>query len=338
MLPSAGADDQQFHPGQIESQSVRVEKAFSFPGLAPSRWTFRGIPINSRRSRLALSPLQPGAVNNTMNTKRTIKHTLITSALLLAGAVVAAEAPKLDTPKDKFSYAIGMNIGHSMKAQGVDVNLDVLASGLRDSFSGNPTVLSDEEARAAIMAYQQEARAKAEATAKDAAAKNRAAGAAFLAENAKKEGVLAGYNGLQYKILKKGKGEVPVENHQVTVNYRGTLIDGTEFDSSYKRGQPATFPVTGVIKGWTQALLRMPVGSKWQLFIPADLAYGDRSPSAQIPPGSTLIFEVELLSTKGPEPVVSDIIKVPSAEEMKKGAKIETIKAEDLEKMKSEQK
>jgi FKBP-type peptidyl-prolyl cis-trans isomerase FklB len=273
-----------------------------------------------------------------MNSNRFIQTTLITSSLLLATIAGAADAPKLETSKDKFSYAVGMNIGQAMKAQGADVNVDALASGLRAAVSGGKAAMSEEEARAAIMAYQQEQRAKSETAAKEMAARNRAAGTAFLAENAKKDGVVSSINGLQYKILKEGKGEVPAENHQVTVNYRGTLIDGTEFDSSYKRGEPTTFPVTGVIKGWTQALLMMPVGSKWQLFIPADLAYGDRQMGGAIPPGSTLVFEVELLATKGPEPIVSDIIKVPSAEEMKKGAKIETIKSEDVEKMKAGQK
>jgi len=182
--------------------------------------------------------------------------------------------------------------------------------------------------------------------AKEAAAKNREAGEAFLAANAKKDGVKSKEVTLpdgkkfsfQYKVLTEGKGEIPKENHTVTVNYRGTLIDGTEFDSSYKRNEPTSFGVTQVIKGWTEALLMMPVGSKWQLYIPADLAYGDQQKSAQILPGSTLIFDIELLSTKGPEPIVSDIIKVPSAEEMKNGAKIETIKAEDVEKLKAQQK
>jgi FKBP-type peptidyl-prolyl cis-trans isomerase FklB len=144
--------------------------------------------------------------------------------------------------------------------------------------------------------------------------------------------------GLIYQSLKDGTGASPAASDVVKVHYRGTLTNGTEFDSSYKRGEPASFGVTGVIKGWTEALLLMPVGSKWQLFIPADLAYGDQQRSEVITPGSTLIFEIELLATKGPEPIVSDIIKVPSAEEMKKGAKIETLKAEDVEKLKAEQK
>jgi FKBP-type peptidyl-prolyl cis-trans isomerase FklB len=281
-----------------------------------------------------------------MNKNRLIQTTLIASALLGAGLLRAEDATKLETTKDKVSYAIGMNVGRNLKAQGFEVDPAIISQALSTALNGGTPALSEEDARAAIMGYQQELRAKQQEKAKEAGNKNRETGTAFLAANAKKDGVkikeITLPDGkkaeLQYKILTEGKGEIPKENHQVSVNYRGTLIDGTEFDSSYKRGEPASFGVTGVIKGWTEALLMMPVGSKWQLYIPADLAYGDRQMGAQITPGSTLIFDIELLSTKGPEPIVSDIIKVPSAEEMKKGAKIETIKAEDVEKLKAQQK
>jgi FKBP-type peptidyl-prolyl cis-trans isomerase len=281
-----------------------------------------------------------------MNTNRLIQTTLLASSVLWAGALRAEDTPKLESAKDKLSYAIGMNIGHNLKAQSFEVDIAVIATGLRDAYSGTNTQLTEEEARGAIMAYQQEIHTKQMEKAKEAATKNREAGAAFLAENAKKDGVKVTEVtlpdkrtfDLQYRILTEGTGEIPKANHTVTVKYRGTLIDGTEFDASEKHGGTSSFPVTGVIPGWTAALEMMPVGSKWQLFIPADLAYGDQQRGPQIQPGSTLIFEMELLSTKGPEPIVSDIIKVPSAEEMKKGAKIETIKAEDVEKMKAEQK
>lgn len=279
-----------------------------------------------------------------MTMNRLIQTTLITASLLGTGLLHAEDAPKLESTKDKISYAIGMNIGRNLKNQGVEVNDSAFAAGARDAFAGKTSPLSEEETQQLLTTYQQELRGKQEKLraeqmekAREAAAKNRETGAAFLAENAKKPGVKTTPSGLQYKIITEGKGEVPKENHQVSVNYRGTLIDGTEFDSSYKRGEPATFGVTGVIKGWTEALLMMPVGSKWQLYVPADLAYGDRPMGSTITPGSTLVFEIELLSTKGPEPIVSDIIKVPSAEEMKKGAKIETIKAEDVEKLKQQQ-
>ena len=272
-----------------------------------------------------------------MNTNRLIQTTLLASSLLWTGVIRAEDALKLETTKDKVSYSIGMNIGTQLKAAGFEVDAGIIASGLRDALAGNQPALSEEEARTVMQSYQQEIRAKQMEKAKEASSKNREAGAAFLAENAKKDGVKTTASGLQYKVLTEGKGEIPKENHQVSVNYRGTLIDGTEFDSSYKRNQPATFGVTGVIRGWTEALLMMPVGSKWQVFIPADIAYGDQQKGPLIQPGSTLIFEMELLSTKGPEPIVSDIIKVPSAEEMKKGAKIETLKAEDIEKLKAQQ-
>jgi len=264
--------------------------------------------------------------------------TITTTCLLWTGAIQAAEdAAKPEVPADKLSYSIGLNIGMSLKNQGFEVSPDVIAQGMRDAMAGKPG-LSEEDAMQTIRSYQMQLRAKAEEKRVSAAKQNQEKGAAFLAENAKKPGVKTTASGLQYKVLVEGKGEIPKENHTVTANYRGTLIDGTEFDSSYKRGEPSQFGVTGVIRGWTEALLMMPVGSKWQLFVPAELAYGDQQRSEVITPGSTLIFEIELVATKGPEPIVSDIIKVPSAEEMKKGAKIETLKPEDVERLKSEKK
>jgi FKBP-type peptidyl-prolyl cis-trans isomerase FklB len=270
-----------------------------------------------------------------MKMNQLIRTALVATSVLWTCAARAEDPVKLESTKDKLSYAIGMNVGNNLKAQSFDVDAAIIANGLRDALAGK-SAMTEEEARTVIMGYQQEMRAKQQEKMKEAGVTNRAAGAAFLAANAKKDGVKTTASGLQYKVLTEGKGEIPKDNHQVSVNYRGTLINGDEFDSSYKRGQPATFGVTGVVKGWTEALLMMPVGSKWQLFVPADLAYGDQQRGAQILPGSTLIFEIELLSTKGPEPIVSDIIKVPSAEEMKKGAKIETIKAEDVEKHKAD--
>jgi FKBP-type peptidyl-prolyl cis-trans isomerase FklB len=163
------------------------------------------------------------------------------------------------------------------------------------------TVMTDMEAHNTLMQAQQEAKKKIDETRQASMEPNKKAGDAFLAANKTKEGVVTLPSGLQYKILKEGTGPKPTPADSVVCNYRGTLIDGKEFDSSYKRGQPATFPVGQVIKGWTEALQLMPVGSKWQLFVPADLAYGDRGAGADIGPGSTLIFEVELISIKGKE-------------------------------------
>jgi len=202
----------------------------------------------------------------------------------------------LTTQKDKFSYALGMNLGTNLHKQSVPVDPNILLRGLKDALAGGKTALTEEQARAALMEVQNEMRKKQQAEMQAAGEANKKEGDAFLAANKAKEGVVTLPSGLQYKILTQGTGPKPTATDSVVCNYRGTLINGTEFDSSYKRGEPATFPVSGVIKGWTEALQLMPVGSKWQLFVPSDLAYGERSPGPEIGPDSTLIFEVELLS------------------------------------------
>jgi FKBP-type peptidyl-prolyl cis-trans isomerase len=192
----------------------------------------------------------------------------------------------LKTPKDKASYAIGMNIGKSIHKDAVDIDLSILVRGIKDAIGSGKTLLTDDEARAALTALQA-----------DMVKRMQQKGELFLAENKSKEGVVTLPSGLQYKILKEGTGPKPTAADTVVCNYKGTLIDNTEFDSSYKRGQPATFPVSGVIKGWTEALQLMPVGSKWQLFIPSELGYGARGgPGGAIAPYSALVFEVELIS------------------------------------------
>lgn len=210
---------------------------------------------------------------------------------------------KLTSTKEKASYAIGMNLGGGLHRQNIDVDTASLVQGLKDALSGNKTLLSEEEARAALMQLQSEMQAKMQAKQAQEGEANKKEGDAFLAANKTKEGVVTLPSGLQYKILKEGSGPKPSAIDSVVCNYKGTLINGTEFDSSYKRGEPATFPVTGVIKGWTEALQLMPVGSKWELFIPADLGYGPRgTPGGPIGPNSTLIFEVELMSIKEKPP------------------------------------
>src|ERR1700719_4110409 len=189
----------------------------------------------------------------------------------------------LKTDKDKVSYAIGVNIGKSMRKDTVDIDPAIFSRGMKDALAGGKLLLNDEEMKAALTKLQGELRAKQEGAMQKAGEINKKAGEDFLAQNKTKEGVVALPNGLQYKILKEGTGPTPSATDSVVCNYRGTLLDGTEFDSSYKRGQPATFPVGGVIKGWTEAVQLMPVGSKWQLFIPPNLAYGDHPPGAQIP-------------------------------------------------------
>jgi len=202
----------------------------------------------------------------------------------------------LNTQKDKVSYALGMNLGNNLHTQSVEVAPDILLQGLKDSLAGGKTLMTDDEARATLTQLQGELRKKQEAKMQQAGEENKKEGEAFLAANKTKEGVVTLPSGLQYKILKAGTGPKPTATDSVVCNYQGTLIDGKEFDSSYKRGQPATFPVNGVIKGWTEALQLMPVGSKWQLVVPSDLAYGARGAGTDIGPNATLIFEVELLS------------------------------------------
>jgi FKBP-type peptidyl-prolyl cis-trans isomerase len=220
----------------------------------------------------------------------------------VAAPAVAEDAPALKTQKEKVSYGLGMDLGTNLKKQEVEVDVDLLTQGLKDALAGGKTLMTQEDVRTALTALQTELRAKQQEAAKKLAEKNKQAGEAFLAENKAKEGVVTLPSGLQYKILKAGDGKKPTADDTVECQYRGTLLDGTEFDSSYKRNQPATFKVKGVIPGWTEALQLMPVGSKWQLFIPSNLAYGERGAGRDIGPNSTLIFEVELLSIKEPAP------------------------------------
>jgi FKBP-type peptidyl-prolyl cis-trans isomerase FklB len=264
-------------------------------------------------------------------------------------------APKADYSKifkddrEKNSYAMGMNVGESVKTylkrQEVDMDVDALVKAFKDAVSGGTTLITEEQDREVFQTFQKELQTKAIEKRKAQGEKNKKDGEAFLAENKSKSGVITTESGLQYKVLTAGKGETPKEFDTVSVNYRGTLIDGTEFDSSYKRGQPYNTPLNRVVRGWTEALQLMKVGDKWQLFIPSSLAYGDRGSGPLIGPDAVLIFEIELLSvTAGSpppavvsQPLTSDIIKVPSAEELKKGAKIETIKPEDVEKEKAKE-
>jgi FKBP-type peptidyl-prolyl cis-trans isomerase FklB len=202
----------------------------------------------------------------------------------------------LKTQKDKVSYALGMNLGTNLHKQGVEVDPAIVMRGLKDALVGGKMLQTEDEARATLTQLQTEVRNKQQEKMKVAGEMNKKESAEFLAANKTKEGVVTLPSGLQYKILTEGTGPKPAASDTVVCNYRGTLISGAEFDSSYKRGQPASFPVNGVIKGWTEALQLMPVGSKWQLFVPSGLGYGDRGAGADIGPGATLIFEVELLS------------------------------------------
>jgi FKBP-type peptidyl-prolyl cis-trans isomerase len=261
-------------------------------------------------------------------------------AMLQLPIQAADDKPAFKDDKEKASYAVGFFFGNQIKSGNLDLDLDVMTASIKDVLADRELKLTRQQASEAINAYQVNS--------------NRKKGDAFLAENKTKEGVktkiITLADGktaeLQYKVIKTGTGDTPKPTDRVSVNYRGTLVNGQEFDNSAKHGnQPAKFPVTGVVRGWTEALEMMQVGSKWELYLPPALAYGDTGRQG-IPPASTLIFEMELVGTEAPpppapaaqaapavqQPLTSDIIKVPSAEELKKGAKIEVIKAEDAAK------
>lgn len=204
----------------------------------------------------------------------------------------------LKTQKDKVSYAIGMQVANNLNRQSLDVDPDVLLKGLKDEMAGK-SLMTDAEAHTTMSQVFAELRAKQEEKMKEAGEANKKSGEDFLAANKTKQGVVTTASGLQYKVITQGNGPKPTASDTVVCNYKGTLIDGKEFDSSYKRGEPASFPVSGVIKGWTEALQLMPVGSKYELYIPSELAYGERGAGADIGPNTTLIFEVELLSIQG---------------------------------------
>ncbi len=264
----------------------------------------------------------------------------------LAGYAAETNAPggppegTFKDEREKASYAMGIYYASQatnvVKRQKMDIDLNVVKGAFDDVLSGRPLKLTDRQALEALRTYSTE-------TQKKIAEKNKKDGEAFLESNKTKAGVQTKTVTLpnsktaemEYKVITEGTGAIPKSNDLVTVNYKGTLLDGQEFDSSSKRGQPAKFMVTGVVKGWTEALEMMKVGSKWELWLPSDLAYGDMGRPPMIEPGATLHFEVELLSIEGPhptptaQPLTSDIIKVPSAEELKKGAKIEVIKPEE---------
>lgn len=200
----------------------------------------------------------------------------------------------LETKKDSISYSIGVDIGSGMKTQELEISDQALIAGWKDGYTESEPMLDDETRLAVLNAFRKDLSERVRIKAKEAAEKNLTEGQTFLEENAGKEGVITLKSGLQYKVIEKGFGEIPTEKNKVKVHYRGTLLNGEEFDSSYKRNEPTSFPVTGVIKGWTEALLLMPVGSKWELYIPSHLAYGN-SPRSPGGPNSTLLFEVELL-------------------------------------------
>lgn len=213
-------------------------------------------------------------------------------------ALAAGDVKSLITETDKISYSIGLNIGKSFKQQSISIKVDALAQGIKDAIKGEGQLLTDEEIHQVMTAFQQRMMEKKQNQDKMVAEKNSAEGKAFLDNNKKRKGVTALPSGLQYEVIRPGTGATPSLTDTVVTNYRGTLISGQEFDSSYKRGTPATFPVNGVIRGWTEALQLMKVGAKWKLYVPSELAYGPRSAGPVIGPNSTLVFEIELMEVK----------------------------------------
>jgi FKBP-type peptidyl-prolyl cis-trans isomerase FklB len=221
---------------------------------------------------------------------------------LLTIAVAAQNTPDLNDQKEKFSYALGMQMGADFRKQVLDIDLAAFNKGLAESFNGSKTMLTEEEMRIALADAKADYQKKQAALREKEAEENLSEGKKFLAANKIKDGVVSLPTGLQYKILQEGGGQIPKTHQHVICNYRGTLLDGTEFDNSNKHNGPSTFPMKGVPEGWREALLRMPVGSKWQLFIPPDLAYGKAGiPSMKVPPNATLILELELVSIKKDE-------------------------------------
>lgn len=223
---------------------------------------------------------------------------LAITTTLLASGLTAAENKLLKNEQDRISYSIGLSIGSNFKQQSIDVSLDPLMAGIKDALLARKPLMTDAEIKETMERFRQQMTAKMKQKKESQAAGNLAEGEQFLRKNGKKEGVITTASGLQYEIIKKGTGPKPALTDTVVTHYTGTLLDGKVFDSSYKRKSPATFPVNGVIKGWTEALQLMETGSKWKLYIPSSLAYGARGAGNVIGPNATLIFEIELLEIK----------------------------------------
>jgi FKBP-type peptidyl-prolyl cis-trans isomerase FklB len=260
----------------------------------------------AQQSSAPASPQAPASTTTAPKTQKPATGATKTGTTTTAKKATTAPV-ELKTQKDKASYAIGVNIGRSMKKDNVDIDPGVLARGIKDAFAGSKLLLTDEDAQAALATLKNDVQKHQQEQHQVAVEKNKQEGDSFLVANKAKPGVVALPSGLQYRIIQPGSGPKPTASDTVVCNYKGTLVDGTEFDSSYKRGQPATFPVGQVIKGWTEALQLMPVGSKWELVIPPSLAYGERgTQGGPIGPNETLVFEVELVSiqakTQAPPP------------------------------------
>jgi len=288
--------------------------------------------------------------NNSVPHSQEAKAPAAASKTSATPAPISANA--LTDEKSRLSYSIGMMFANRWKEQGVDVDPNLVLRGMKDGQSGGPTLMSQQEMHDLINKFQNGLADRQQKMRDQLLAKNKAEGAAFLAKNKTQPGVVTLPDGLQYKVLNDGNGEIPGPDDIVTLNYRGTFVDGTEFGSSAQDGKPLELAVGRIFRGWSEALRLMKTGSKWQLFIPAELAYGQSGMGSRIPPNATLLIKVELLSIQHQEqqpqpapapsgrpsqPLTSDIIKVPSAEERAKGAQVEIIKPEDVQKLQQSQ-
>jgi FKBP-type peptidyl-prolyl cis-trans isomerase len=290
------------------------------------------------------TPATSGSTNSDSATSATTNAAAETTEKATTTEAASSNTNGLSTDKDRESYAIGMSMGMGLKrnlsAAGLDMDLDLILRGIKDSESGGPTLLTEDQMKATFGQIQRTAMMNRQKMQFQESQKNQVEGQAFLIHNKTLPGVITLTNGLQYKVVTEGTGATPGPNDMVTVNYTGTHVDGKEFDSSASHGRPLEANVSGgIIRGWTEALERMKVGSKWEIYVPADLAYGSMGHPPVIQPDETLIFQIELLGVKSRpappqvQPLTSDIIEVPSADQIKKGAKIQTIKASDAEKM-----
>jgi FKBP-type peptidyl-prolyl cis-trans isomerase len=284
--------------GLLLSGNANAQTSASSPAPAASSQTSGGTTAPAAKSQTGTGTAKTGTASKTGTGTKTGTATPFV----------------LKTEKQKQSYAIGLNIGKNMQKDGVEIDSAAMLRGIKDAVAGGKVLMTDEEIKTTLTALAGDLKKKQELKIAAESTANKTAGDAFLIANKSKPGVVALPSGLQYKILKQGEGPKPTTADQVTCNYKGTLLNGKEFDSSYKRGEPATFPVGQVIKGWTEALQLMPVGSKWELYIPADLAYGSKQAGPDITPGSTLVFEVELLSIKPKvDPAAAPAVTPPPA-------------------------
>lgn len=226
-----------------------------------------------------------------------LRVSVLAAACLFSVSAMAADQGALKNQKEKLSYTIGYQIAHNLKQQGLDIDPTAFSRAVRDVLTGSPALMTEQQMKATVETFKQQIQAKEQAIAQQ----NKKAGEAFLKANAKKPGIKVLPSGLQYRIIKSGTGKTPKANDVVEANYKGMLINGKEFDSSFKRGQPARFPVSGVIKGWQEALMMMKEGAKWEIFVPPELGYGENSPGPAIPPDSVLIFDIDLLKVNPPE-------------------------------------